>query len=515
MIQNFLYPTGVYIFLLFTIYGCGAKEEEKQLNILFCISDDQTWLHTSIMGAKEVHTPNFDKVAAQGVLFTNAYCAASSCAPSRAAILTGQEIWRLEEGGLLFGGLPNKFMTFTEKLRENGYATARTGKGYAPANQQKENYWKAPIGTAYNDITTDTPKGISKCDYAGNFRQFIEERNPDQPFFFWYGGYEPHRVYKEGIGAEAGKDLSEIEVPGFLPDNHTIRNDIADYYHEIEWFDQHLGKMIDLLEETGELENTIIIVTADNGMPFPRSKTTCYEYGTHMPLAVSWGNKIKSNRKIEDFISFTDFAPTLLEAAGISVPEDMTGKSFLDLLTSEKDGKLDPERNRVFTALERHTYCRPGGRTYPIRTIRKDEWVYILNFEPERWPAGNPDFYSPHQGFYGDVDAGPTREYMIENKDHPEMKPYFALSFGKRPQEELYNISEDPYQLNNLALDNSFSALKNSLKQELMAYLKDTKDPRVKGEAPWDDYPYYFKGFEERHTKPINERDTLIDGILQ
>jgi N-sulfoglucosamine sulfohydrolase len=286
-----------------------------------------------------------------------------------------------------------------------------------------------------------------------------------------------------------------------------VRSDIADYYFEIEWFDTHLGRMIKTLEEAGELDNTIIIITADNGMPFPRSKTTCYDYGTHMPLAICWGNKIKKGARIDDFISFTDFAPTLLEAAGIDVPEDISGNSFLDIMLANKSGQVDSTRNRVFTALERHTYCRPDGMPYPIRTIRKDDWLYMVNFEPDRWPAGDVDFSSPHQGFYGDIDAGPTREYLIANKDKPLVKYYYDLSVSKHPEVELYNVKSDPFQLSNLASKDEYFDLCNELRAELFAYLKKTNDPRVDGLSPWDNYPYYFKGFDKRHLKPIGDRD--------
>ncbi|MGC9341540.1 MAG: sulfatase family protein [Bacteroidales bacterium] len=494
------------ITILLLCIGC-QESIEKRPNILFCISDDQSYIHTSIQGTEEISTPNFDRVASSGILFNNAYCNASSCAPSRASILTGRNIWELKEGGLLFGALRKKYITFSHLLKQNGYFTGFTGKGYGPANTKDEPYHTTPIAQAFNELTMDSPDGISNIDYSGNFDIFLSKKDKNKPFFFWYGGIEPHRGYKRGIGTSSGKDISKIEAPGFLPDNEVVRNDIADYYFEIEWFDTHLGRMINALEEIGELNNTIIIITSDNGMPFPRSKTTCYDYGTHMPLAICWRNKIKNAVEVDDFISFTDFAPTILDAAGIGFPEEMTGRSFLDVLLANKSGRIDSERNRVFTALERHTYCRPGGMPYPIRTIRKNDWLYIVNFEPERWPAGNSDFRSPHQGFYGDIDAGPTREYLIANQDEPIAKYYYELSISKRPEEELYNVKSDPFQLNNLALDTEYTNLCKDLRKELFEYLKKTNDPRMKGLSPWDNYPYYYKGFERRHLKPIDKRD--------
>lgn len=492
------------IVLLFLLAGC--QQNEKQPNILFCIADDVSFIHTSINGTAELSTPSFDRLAESGVLFHNAYCNASSCAPSRASILTGKNIWELEEGGLLFGGLPKKFTTFTNLLKKNGYTTGYSGKGYMPV-RLKEPYQTEPLAPEFNNLKLDPPKRIHTKDYSGNFDAFLAQRDMDKPFFFWYGSHEAHRAYDPGIGKRSGKDISKIKVPGFLPDNELVRNDIADYYYEIEWFDAHLGRMIKSLEEAGELDNTIIVITADNGMPFPRAKATCYDYGTHMPLAICWGDKIKGGAKVDDFISFIDFAPTLLEAAGIDIPEGTTGNSFLDILLSGKSGQVDPERDRVFTALERHAYCRPDGMPYPTRTIRKDDWLYMVNFEPDRWPGGDPDFNSPHQGYYGDVDAGPSREYLIEKKDDPTDSFYFNLSFAKRPKEELYNVKEDPYQLNNLAEDDKLTELCAELRNELFAYLKKTNDPRMQGSSPWDNYPYFFKGLEDKHLKPIGQRD--------
>jgi uncharacterized sulfatase len=494
--------------LLSICHSWSQTKLSKRPNILFCISDDQSYAHTSFNGAKVLKTPGFDRVADNGIFFENAYCNASSCSPSRASILTGKNIWELEEGGLLLGGLNKKFITFSQLLEQNGYNTGYTGKGYSPANLSDEPYHKQPLAPAYDRCTMESPEAISNIDYSANFKMFLDERDETKPFFFWYGGSEPHRGYKNGIGAESGMDISKIEVPGFLPNNELVRNDIADYFYEIQWFDNHLGKMIKALEAIGELENTIIIVTADNGMPFPRAKATCYDYGTHMPLAISWGDKIKKPVKVNDFISFIDFAPTILDVAGIKIPETITGNSFSNILLANKKGRVDTKRDKVFTALERHTYCRPGGMPYPIRTIRKDEWLYIINFEPDRWPTGDSDFYSPHQGYYGDIDVGPTRDYLIANKNNTQVSYFYNLTVSKHPKEELYNIKKDPFQLKNLAEIEKYASISQTLKAELFNYLSQTNDPRMKGLSPWDNYPYHFNGYEKKHLKPINERDS-------
>ena len=495
------------------------KQQEKP-NILFCISDDQSWIHTSIMGAPQLKTPGFDRVASEGILFNNAYCSAPSCAPSRASILTGRHIYDLKEGGLLWGGIPKEMDLMSDLLQKNGYSVGYTGKGYGPGNTKDDKYWKEKdiLGKEYWEDEIEVPEEILQLDYAGSFKAFLDDsKKTGNPFFFWYGGCEPHRDYFEGIGAANGINPDGVTVPAFLPNTNETRNDVADYLFEIEWFDKHLVKMIQILEQTGELENTIIIVTSDNGMPFPRAKATLYEYGTHMPLAVMWGNKIKGGRKVDDFVGAIDFAPTILDLAGIEIPEAVIGKSIRNILESSDEGMIDPRRDKIVTAIERHTYCRPGGLPYPSRAIRKGNWTYIMNFEPDRYPSGHPKFISCVGKTYGDVDAGITREYMIKNKDNPDVTELFELGFGLRPMEELYDISKDHYQMNNLAEDAAYADIKEGLKKELFEYLTETRDPRMKNESPWDNYPYFGgEGYEERARLPIDQRDTILEnGFMQ
>ena len=372
----------------------AVSGESKRPNILFCMSDDQTWLHTSIGGDPVIKTPHFDRVAREGILFSNSFTACPSCAPSRASILTGQDFWRLEEGGLLFGRLKKKFPIYTKLLADAGYVVGQTGKGYGPANQDFDYTWQNPCGKVWVKLTKEE-EGLAEIDYAGSFEDFMKARDKSKPFCFWYGGYEPHRDYVYGSGAKSGMKLDKVKVPPFLPDSEQVRNDICDYLLEIEWFDKHLGKMLKTLEAAGELDNTIIVVTSDNGMPFPRAKSTIYNYGVHMPLAIRWGKGIKNpGRIIDDFVNHIDFAPTFLQAAGVKAPKEMTGRSLMNLLKSNKSGFLDPARDMTVVGLERHTWTRPEGRTYPRRAIYTKDYAYIRNYEPDRWPMGGPDLRS-------------------------------------------------------------------------------------------------------------------------
>jgi N-sulfoglucosamine sulfohydrolase len=208
---------------------------------------------------------------------------------------------------------------------------------------------------------------------------------------------EPHRRYKDGIGVENGYKLSEIKVPPFLPDVDDVKSDMADYLYEINHFDVHLGRMIQMLEEIGELDNTIIVVTSDNGMPFPRAKANVYEYGIHMPMAVRWGEKVNSGRVVDDLVSLTDLAPTFLELAGVQHPSEVTGEypmigvSLKNILLTGGSGIIDPEREAVYSGRERHSSSRWNNLTYPQRAVRTHQYLYIKNFKPERWPAGAPE----------------------------------------------------------------------------------------------------------------------------
>ncbi|MBN1482591.1 heparan N-sulfatase [candidate division KSB1 bacterium] len=463
-------------------------------NILFAIADDWSWPHASIAGTAELNTPAFDRVAREGVLFTNCYVSAPSCTPSRGAILTGQYHWRLEEGANLWSMLPSKFIVYPDLLEESGYHVGYTGKGWGPGDIQDAGRNRNPAGPAYNQIRNQPPYGMSTIDYAANFAAFLDEKNPDEPFCFWCGSIEPHRVYEYGMGVASGKNPDNVDVPAIFPDSEAVRNDILDYYVEIEHFDSHLGKMLTLLEERGELDNTLVLVTSDNGMPFPRAKSNLYKWGTNMPLAIRWGARVKGGRVIEDFVSQTDFAPTFLQAAGIPLCSDMTGRSLMGLLTSSAAGQVKKERRSVLVGKERHAWVREGGVGYPCRALRTKDFLYIRNFKPERWPAGDPTKSEDNDppGAYGDIDAGPTKSYMMANTDDPQVMHLLDLAVAKRPAEELYDLKNDPNEINNVAQEPAFAEVKKRLADTLMKKLKASGDPRVFGRGDtWDYFEYY------------------------
>ncbi len=511
MTKNFLFYL-LLISVAITLHTSCQPQEEKTTerpNILFCIADDASYPFMSAYGCQWVNTPGFDRVAREGVLFANAYTPNAKCAPSRSCILTGRNSWQLEEAANHVPYFPAKFKTYVEALTDHAYFTGYTAKGWAPGDPGSLDGKKRQLtGQPFNQFKTTPPAaGISENDYAENFRHFLDSVPSGKPFCFWYGSVEPHRGYEYGAGIrKGGKKLSDIdEVPAFWPDNDTVRTDMLDYAYELEYFDQHLVKMLEMLEEKDMLDNTIIIVTADNGMPFPRVKGQAYELSNHLPLAVMWKNGIRQpGRTVEDFVSFIDFAPTFLEVAGIqqSDMQPIQGKSLTDLLTSEKSGQVNPERDHVLIGKERHDIGRPHDQGYPIRGIVTEDFLYLHNFEPSRWPAGNPETG------YLNVDGSPTKTVCLQARHVPGMRKYWEWSFGKRGEDELYRIDQDPDCIQNLALSPEYITLMASLQQQLFEELKAQGDPRMFGKGyMFDEYTYSqqeTRGFYERYMKGEN-----------
>jgi len=469
------------LFALLLLASSSFTAEPVRPNILFAIADDWGFGHAGAYGCKWVKTPNFDRLAREGALFKHCFTNNPKCSPCRASILTGRNSWQNEEACCHFGVFPNKWAVYPDLLEQAGYHVGFTGKGWGPGDFKSGGFKRNPAGPEFSSFKTKPPtSGISAIDYARNFEAFLEKRDKAQPFCFWYGGFEPHRDYEDGSGLRAGKKLQEVELPAYYPDSRVIRSDFLDYAVEVEWFDAHLGKMLKKLEEVGELDNTIIVMTSDHGEPFPRAKGQIYERGYHIPLAIRWGKAVKPGRVIDDFINVRDFCPTYLEAAGVKIPDSVTGKSFLDVLRSEKSGWVDATRNRMVVGKERHDVGRPNDWGYPVRGLRSPEYLYVKNFEIERWPAGNPETG------YRNCDDGPTKNFILS-----EFNRYYKLCFGFRPAEELYRLDKDPDCVTNLASDTSLAAVKDALRKEMEELLRKDQDPRILGNgAVFDTYKY-------------------------
>jgi uncharacterized sulfatase len=465
------------------LLGSCAVGGDQRPNILFVITDDQSQPHASAYGSKFISTPGFDRIASRGVLFRNAFVSAPSCCPSRGSVLSGQDFFLLKEASMNHTVWPSaKIPLYTDMLEEYGYHVGFTGKGWGPGNWQVSGRQVSPAGPEYNQHQTTPPgKFLSTVDYTRNFEAFLDARPDDTPFCFWAGFIEPHREFDEGIGARNGKNPEAVEVPGFLPDLPEVRGDIADYAFEIEYADRQLQQMLDLLEARGHLRNTLIIATADNGMAFPRAKGNLYDYGAHVPLAIRWDARIPAGRVLDDFVSLRDIAPTVLEAAGLRVPGSMTGESLFFVLDTRQSGQVDPKRTAAVYGIERHfPGSRPNGAGYPSRAIRTAEYLYIRNFTPDQNPVGDhpgPSYPDGEPvGGYGDTDGGRSKTALFEKRNSYAL--LFDAAFAKRPEEELFLIADDPYQLKNLAADPQFADVKKALRARLDDYLSLHRDPR-------------------------------------
>lgn len=465
-------------FVIMYFLGCTYTTSSKAIrpNILLILADDWSYPYAGVYGNKAVRTPNLDQLAKNSVVFTQAFCASPSCTPSRSAILTGKYPHNLGEGVNLVGKLDTTEITYVDLLKKYGYAVGYERKGWAPGKFEKMGYRENPAG------------------HLQVFDSFIDSIGPKQPFCFWWGTNDPHRPYDRGAGTKTGIDSTKLSVPAFLPDLPTIRGDLGDYCSEIERMDHEIGVILKKLELNGVLDNTLIIVTGDNGMPFPHAKANLYDYGTRVPLLIHYPKSFLKNKRYDTFVNLIDLAPTILEMAQIPFTHRMDGISLVSLLK----GKTSKHRDEVYLERERHCLCRKnelGFPGYPMRGVRNREYLYIRNLRPERMPAGDATIPgTPSE--YGDVDGGPTKAFMMEHANDPNVHSFFQMGFEKRPAEELYDIKADPFNIHNLADNPQLAAVKKSLKAKLDNWMTKTKDPRRNGGGDEiDSYPSYDKAW--------------------
>ena len=478
------------VFVAATLAGlAGAAEEEPPVpNILVIIAEDSSWIHYGAYGAGAARTPSFDRVAREGVLFNHAYCSEPTCSPSRAAILTGQQFWRLEDASVFGGTLKDKFPTYPVLLEEAGYQTGSTGKAWGPGSWIDGGWKENPGGRTY-----------------ASFRQFLESVPRGEPFCYWQGTPDAHRPYNRELTLKSGRTPEEVQLPPFLPDRPEVRMDILDYYAEIERFDQLVGQMLDVLNEMQLAGNTIVVVTSDHGMPFARGKANLYDLGVRVPLAIRWPSRIPAGQIVDDFVSLTDLAPTFLEAARLSVPSTMTGSSLLGLSTSGTGRTAGVGRDHVVFGKEMGIgalYGETRLHGLPNRGIRTNRFLYIQNYDIAAMPGFNA------------VQGGPATEIMKQEKDRdPTIARNYALSYGKRPEEELYDSLQDPFQIHNLADDPEHAEAKRRLRTVLEEHLQATNDPRISGRGEvFMQYPIWYRRGRQPGESVFLVRDT--NGML-
>lgn len=490
-------------FILNVSFTTDVEAQQQRPNILFIIADD-AGLELSAYGCTWVNTPGFDYVAKNGVLFKQAYTPNAKCAPSRSSILTGRNPWQLDAAMNHWIYFPSYFKVFPEVLHENGYNVGLTGKGYAPGKVLWEDgSARQLLIKSYSQHKLDPPTThISKNNYSRNFEDFLDQHQAGKPWFFWMGFEEPHRAYEYKSGITKGGKRPEMvnRIPKYYPDAPDTRIDLLDYAMEIEYMDSHIMRTLELLKKKNLLDNTIIVVTSDHGMPFPRVKGNQYENANHIPMAIMWPSGIQHpNRAINDYVNMTDLAPTFLELAGVSHKASgmrpIQGKSLVNILKSSKSGQVEADRNFQLVGQERHDFGRPGDVGYPVRGLHKDGWLALKNYEPSRWPACNPETG------YLNCDGGTIKTMLLQDRRNGKNVEYWKLCFGKRPEIELYHLKNDPDCVINLATQPKYARVAKKMLAEMEQKLKEQGDLRMAGYGHlYEQYPGAdIRNFYERY----------------
>ncbi len=514
-----------------TLPAAALAAEARRPNILFAFADD--WgryasVYTRLVGRGTpndvIRTPNFDRIAREGVFFRNAFVTAPSCTPCRSSLLSGQYFWRTGQGAILQGAVWNpEIPSYPLLLRASGYHIGKTFKVWSPGTPVDAPYGGREFayeraGRRFNQFSQNVTKMVSEGmareaakqvlydEVRGNFEAFLADRQAGQPFCYWFGPTNTHRKWTKGSGKalwDIDPDGLKGKMPKFLPDVHEIRQDMADYLGEAQAFDGALGVLLAKLQAIGELENTLIVVSGDHGIPgFPRGKCNLYDFGTGVALAVRWG-AIKPGRVVDDFVNLMDLAPTFLEAGGVKPPAVMTGRSLVGILKSDRSGQVDPQRTWVVTGRERHVAAaRDNYLPYPQRAIRVKDHLYIINFHPERWPMGNPynlqgaaapsaeALTEDTMVTFMDMDSSPTKAWLVATRQSA-WQWHYDLAFARRPREELYDLSVDPHEVTNLAADPKHAKIRENLHAKLMAELRRSNDPRVVAvDCPYEKPPF-------------------------
>src|SRR5262245_1058286 len=520
----------------------GAAEAAPRWNILFCFADD--WgryasCYAAVDGKPSINdvvkTPNIDRLAREGALFKNAFVNAPSCTPCRSSLVSGRYFFNCGRGAMLNGAVwDSTIPTFPLLLKDAGYQIGKSYKVWspgtpadAPIGGQEFAYEKA--GRLPNNFSEEAMRLIEAGttvaeakqkildQVRGNFDDFLADRKQGQPWLYWFGSTTTHRVWIKGSGQKLWgiePDALAGKLPKFLPDVPEVREDVADYLGECQAFDAEVGVLLKRLEEAGELDRTLIVASGDHGMPgVPAGKCNLYDHGVSVSLAIRVPGG-KGGRVVNDYVRLPDLAPTFMEVGGVTPPSGLYGRSILPLLQSDKSGQIDADRNWVVTGRERHVArARENNLPYPMRALRTPEFLYIRNFAPDRWPLGSPaaaaekslppteSMESNTYVAYADMDASPTKAWLIEHRDDPKLKWHYDYAFAKRPGEELYDLKTDPEQTNNLAADPAYAKQKQELSAQLMKRLTDAKDPRVTGDGTTFDLPPFTDAGEDPQAK--------------
>jgi len=510
--------------------AAAAEPNVPRWNVLFVFADDWGRYASCYRGLDGrpglndvVTTPAIDRLAREGVLFRNAFVSSPSCTPCRSALLSGRPFFACGRGAILRNAVwDGSIPSFPLLLEDAGY---RIGKSYkvwspgtpadAPFGGQRRAFEKAghlPNNFSENatrmvaaGTTLDEARAAILSQVRGNLRAFLDEGG-EGPWLYFCGIQTTHRRWVKGSGkALWGIDPDALRgrMPAFLPDVPAVREDVADYLGEVQAVDAAVGAVLVELEAAGLLDRTLVVTSGDHGMPgVPAGKCDLHDHGTAVALVarVPGGTP---GRIVDDFVSLPDLAPTFLEIGGVARPQGMTARSLMPQLLADRGGQIDPARSFVVTGRERHVdTARDGNLPYPMRAIRTADHLYIRNFAPDRLPMGKPGIASAGaaadaavlesdtHAAYPDMDASPTKAWLVRHGGEPEWRWLFDYAFGPRPAEELYDLRSDPDQIRNVAADPAHAEARRTLAARLDAVLREAGDPRLAADVPFERPPF-------------------------
>lgn len=476
-----------------------------------------------------VATPAIDRLAREGALFENAFVSVSSCSPSRAAVISGRHFFRNGSHAQLHTPWDgpraadpwNAVKGFPLLLQAAGYHIGWSHKMHISEDRMggpSHNYQQAGRRICdFSEAVSAAPdqaaaRAAVLAEVRRNFQQFLTDRKPGQPFFYWFNPTNTHRTWVKGSGkAIWGIDPDSLKgkLPPFLPDNAVVREDFADYLGEVQAFDAAVGILCDELRQRGELDQTMVVASGDNGIPgFPQGKTGVHDFGARVPLVIRWPTGVKPSLRVAEPVSLIDLAPTFLAAAELPPEPGTNGQSLLPVLRGEAPATA--LRGSALIGREVHFHAaRVGNLPYPVRALRTAKSLYVRNFAPERNPLGDPFAAADPAGpgfkaldsntgtCYPDLDAGPTKTWFVQHRADPELATLWKLGFALRPAEEFYDLKSDPHQVHNLLaeptpLTPELATELESLRVNLLQILRENHDPRLEEDA-FDRPPYLVK----------------------
>lgn len=422
------------------------KSKSKQPNILWIVAEDLS-PRLGCYGDNTINTTNIDLLAKEGIRYSHAFTTAGVCAPSRSTIITGMyqtSIGTHNMRTLLPPAdvkshpvprysvvLPDYVKCFTEYLRSAGYYCT---------NNEKQDYQFEPPATAWDESSI-----------AASWRN----RPEGKPFFSVFNIYKTHESQLFPTDNPLTVDPASVIIPPIYPETPTVRSDLARFYTNVKVVDQSVGEIIAALKKDNLYENTIIFFYGDHGDALPWMKRELYDRGIKIPLIVRIPGSKEANLVVDDLVSAVDFAPTVLSLAGVKIPEHLQGQAFLGNQKAKTPRKyIYAARDRMDTEYDR------------VRIVRDKKYKYVFNYMPEKTNYQNIAYRL----------RIPMMKDFLQLRDEGKLNAVQMNWFNTKPQEELYDIEHDPYELNNLAGDPSYQIKLNELRQAFKTWTAETKD---------------------------------------